>query len=156
MTVAAREKKPGFCPRFGGISRGLGKKPGFWPHPRVAAREKKPGFCPRFGELAEGWERNPVSGSTQGSALTGYCQAVIDSPRVQQTFFEKGVDKSQSIVQDIKGSRKGTVVQLVRAPPCHGGSCGFEPRQSRLKYKSGYAPCFPNNRGHGVSPCQRS
>lgn len=24
------------------------------------------------------------------------------------------------------------VVQLVRAPPCHGGSCGFEPRLSRF------------------------
>ena len=27
----------------------------------------------------------------------------------------------------------GTVVQLVRAPPCHGGSCGFESRQSRKR-----------------------
>ena len=27
--------------------------------------------------------------------------------------------------------KKGTVVQLVRALPCHGRSCGFEPRQSR-------------------------
>ncbi|XLT62511.1 hypothetical protein S245_015877, partial [Arachis hypogaea] len=26
----------------------------------------------------------------------------------------------------------GIVVQLVRAPPCQGGSCGFEPRQSRM------------------------
>jgi hypothetical protein len=25
----------------------------------------------------------------------------------------------------------GIVVQSVRAPPCHGGSCGFESRQSR-------------------------
>jgi hypothetical protein len=29
----------------------------------------------------------------------------------------------------------GTVVQLVRAPPCHGGSCEFESRQSRFKNK---------------------
>ena len=27
---------------------------------------------------------------------------------------------------------RGIVVQLVRAPPCHGGSCEFESRQSRL------------------------
>jgi hypothetical protein len=26
---------------------------------------------------------------------------------------------------------KGPVVQLVRAPPCHGGGCGFESRQAR-------------------------
>jgi hypothetical protein len=26
----------------------------------------------------------------------------------------------------------GIVVQLVRAPPCHGGSCEFESRQSRF------------------------
>ncbi len=25
----------------------------------------------------------------------------------------------------------GAVAQLVRAPPCHGGGCGFEPRQLR-------------------------
>ncbi len=30
----------------------------------------------------------------------------------------------------------GTVVQLVRAPPCHGGSCEFESRQSRFKHYS--------------------
>lgn len=27
----------------------------------------------------------------------------------------------------------GIVVQLVRAPPCQGGSYGFEPRQSRTR-----------------------
>ena len=27
----------------------------------------------------------------------------------------------------------GIVVQVVRAPPCQGGSCGFEPRQSRTR-----------------------
>gem|GEM_PF-6543417 len=31
------------------------------------------------------------------------------------------------------GVKIGTVVQLVRALPCHGRSCGFEPRQSRQK-----------------------
>ena len=31
----------------------------------------------------------------------------------------------------------GTVVQLVRAPPCHGGRCEFKSRRSRLfKYHS--------------------
>lgn len=28
------------------------------------------------------------------------------------------------------------VVQLVRAPPCHGGSCGFEPRLPRFAFTS--------------------
>ena len=32
----------------------------------------------------------------------------------------------------------GIVVQLVRAPPCHGGSCGFESRQSRFLGKVFY------------------
>lgn len=27
----------------------------------------------------------------------------------------------------------GVVAQLVRSPPCQGGGCGFEPRQSRKK-----------------------
>lgn len=29
----------------------------------------------------------------------------------------------------------GIVVQSVRAPPCQGGSCGFEPRQSRPRIR---------------------
>ncbi|KAJ6800370.1 hypothetical protein M6B38_109430 [Iris pallida] len=29
----------------------------------------------------------------------------------------------------------GIVVQLVRAPPCQGGSCGFEPCQSRTRIR---------------------
>ena len=35
----------------------------------------------------------------------------------------------------------GFVVQSVRAPPCHGGSCGFESRQVRRKNNciSGFA-----------------
>ncbi len=41
-----------------------------------------------------------------------------------------------------KGSEVGTVVQLVRAPPCHGGSCGFEPRQSRKFSLSFQIPDF--------------
>ncbi|KAB2017097.1 hypothetical protein ES319_D08G137600v1 [Gossypium barbadense] len=43
----------------------------------------------------------------------------------------------------------GIVVQLVRAPSCQGGSCGFVPRQSRqikfLKYINGYNPFGMNS-----------
>jgi hypothetical protein len=33
---------------------------------------------------------------------------------------------------------RGALAQLVRAPPCHGGGCGFEPRRLR-SWKSGAA-----------------
>ena len=48
-----------------------------------------------------------------------------------QPFSKKVFDKAKKCVHNKSWRKKGTVVQLVRAPPCHGGSCGFEPRQSR-------------------------
>ena len=35
-----------------------------------------------------------------------------------------------SCVCDVRG--RGAIAQLVRAPPCHGGGCGFEPRWLRF------------------------
>ena len=32
---------------------------------------------------------------------------------------------------NIRLSSRGALAQLVRAPPCHGGGCGFEPRRLR-------------------------
>ena len=50
----------------------------------------------------------------------------------------------------------GIVVQLVRAPPCQGGSCGFEPRQSRTRVQwmdkfifSFFMEIFDEKRGGG-------
>lgn len=49
----------------------------------------------------------------------------------QYYFFHFKLTKALflSILKD-----NGIVVQLVRAPPCQGGSCGFETRQSRYIY----------------------
>src|SRR2546421_9567392 len=33
-------------------------------------------------------------------------------------------------------SSAGALAQLVRAPPCHGGGCGFEPRRLRIVQRS--------------------
>src|SRR5436190_722845 len=33
-------------------------------------------------------------------------------------------------------SSRGVLAQLVRAPPCHGGGCGFEPRRLRIFFES--------------------
>ena len=37
---------------------------------------------------------------------------------------------------------RGALAQLVRAPPCHGGGCGFEPRRLRMieSMRSQYFP----------------
>jgi hypothetical protein len=34
------------------------------------------------------------------------------------------------------GSSRGALAQLVRAPPCHGGGCGFEPRRLRISVET--------------------
>src|SRR3954454_12571450 len=36
-------------------------------------------------------------------------------------------------------AKRGVLAQLVRAPPCHGGGCGFEPRRLRSSSEGGPA-----------------
>ena len=54
----------------------------------------------------------------------------------------------------------GIVVQSVRAPPCQGGSCGFEPRQSRprIRWIHQFISPFSVKRGdkeQDLIPCRR-
>ena len=51
--------------------------------------------------------------------LLSYTQAVIGSSPVAPKLLQTN-------------KKDAGVVQLVRAPPCHGGSCGFEPRLPRI------------------------
>jgi hypothetical protein len=50
----------------------------------------------------------------------------------------------------------GVLAQSVRAPPCHGGGCGFEPRRLRSFYKEQpteykqLEPLRVVSRGYGV------
>ena len=37
---------------------------------------------------------------------------------------------------------RGVLAQLVRAPPCHGGGCGFEPRRLRNYFSTGACSLF--------------
>ena len=50
------------------------------------------------------------------------------------------MDQNKYIAKPLKirhdnNHARGPVVQLVRAPPCHGGGCGFESRQARKNEK---------------------
>ena len=48
-------------------------------------------------------------------------------------------------------SPRGALAQLVRAPPCHGGGCGFEPRRLRhsfIRLKNGLDARFTSRRPH--------
>jgi hypothetical protein len=62
-------------------------------------------------------------------------------------FILLAIDKLYLFYYD-DNNNFGIVVQLVRAPPCHGGSCEFESRQSRLiklKKTNTYYYIFNNN-----------
>ena len=63
---------------------------------------------------------------TQGS---NPCFSFVNKNRVKRLTFDRILTIICIVMQDIIG----IVVQLVRAPPCHGGSCEFESRQSRFK-----------------------
>ena len=63
---------------------------------------------------------------TQGS---NPCFSFVNKSQVKQLTF----DRISIMVSVFREYNIGIVVQLVRAPPCHGGSCEFESRQSRFE-----------------------
>ncbi|KEH16851.1 hypothetical protein MTR_0082s0100 [Medicago truncatula] len=65
--------------------------------------------------------------------------------RTTNSYVVQGNKRSASTISSISNLNiriavhlifiPGIVVQSVRAPPCQGGSCGFEPRQSRPRIR---------------------
>src|SRR5438094_8512589 len=55
---------------------------------------------------------------------------------------------------------QGVLAQLVRAPPCHGGGCGFEPRRLRvfncLKFMNSVHDCKSPCLTHLARNCDRT
>ena len=51
------------------------------------------------------------------------------------TAKQNGSNVRKNLKIKNKNLGPGIVVQSVRAPPCQGGSCGFEPRQSRPRIR---------------------
>ena len=55
------------------------------------------------------------------------------APRIPQRVFKKNKTIASHAARSYSAGPffKGVLAQLVRAPPCHGGGCGFEPRRLR-------------------------
>ena len=69
--------------------------------------------------------------------LRGPCRKLPDGPG------EKGVEGAKGATYPSLRFSRGVLAQLVRAPPCHGGGCGFEPRRLR----SPFLPSTPGELG---------
>ena len=67
-----------------------------------------------------------------GPTIFQYTPRWYNPPVLQKYPIRRNKNKKElKFLLDPPSYFPGIVVQLVRAPPCQGGSCGFEPRQSR-------------------------
>src|SRR5204863_8957169 len=60
------------------------------------------------------------------------CSTSAVVAQLRKSWRQRSVKLRAAVATATISVSRGALAQLVRAPPCHGGGCGFEPRRLRI------------------------